>query len=36
MWVMTVSYFIQGFKVFVDLSVMDLFKQYLKLEPAEM
>lgn len=26
MWVMTVSYFIQGFKVFIDLSVMDLFK----------
>ncbi|CDW84495.1 UNKNOWN [Stylonychia lemnae] len=33
--VMTVSYFIQGFKIFIDLSVMDLFKQYLKIEPAE-
>ncbi len=33
---MAVSYFIQGFKVFIDLAVMDLFKQYLHLEPAEM
>ncbi|CDW82904.1 folate-biopterin transporter family [Stylonychia lemnae] len=34
--VMTLSYFIQGFKTFIDLSVLDLFKSYLHLQPAEM
>jgi MFS family permease len=33
---MAVTYFAQGFRTFIDLSVMDLFKDYLKLEPAEM
>ena len=30
------SYFNQGFKTFMDLSMMDLFKHYLFLQPAEM
>ena len=34
--VMSISYFIQGFKTFIDLAVLDLFKQYLKVEPTEM
>jgi hypothetical protein len=33
--VMCLAYFLQGFKVFLFLSVKDLFKQYLKLEPNE-
>lgn len=36
MTAMAVIYFVQGFKTFIDLSIMDLFKEYLKLEPAEM
>lgn len=32
---MCLAYFLQGFKVFLFLSVKDLFKQYLKLEPNE-
>jgi hypothetical protein len=33
--VMSLTYFLQGFKVFLFLSVKDLFKQYLQLEPNE-
>lgn len=33
---MAVTYFNQGFKTFIDLNVMDLFKHYLFLQPAEM
>lgn len=32
---LTFSYFNQGFKVFMDLSIMDMFKHYLFLEPSE-
>jgi len=33
---MSLSYFNQGFKVFLSLSILDFFKHYLLLQPAEM